>query len=81
MNEISTRRPSESWSGWSVMCRYKGDGGEAVAYLDLQIPLESRKPLGWSNWELLGFKGFLTYLVDFICSFCVCDIIQSVTVY
>lgn len=29
-----------------VSCRYKGDGGEAVAYLDLQIHLESRKPSG-----------------------------------
>lgn len=29
-----------------MMCRYKGDGGKAVAYLDLQIHLESREPPG-----------------------------------
>lgn len=46
-----------------MMCRYRGDGGEAVAYLDLQNHLESRKPLGMESLgaaTLQKLKGFLT---------------------
>lgn len=40
------RRLSPLQKVYSVMCRCEEGGGEAVAYLDLQIHQESRKPSG-----------------------------------
>lgn len=45
-NSCTDWKHSRLWGVCSAMCRYEQDRDEAVAYLNLQIHLESRKPSG-----------------------------------